>query len=117
MGMFDHITCNYPLPEPESELRDDFQTKDLYNSLDTYTITESGRLIRYCFEWEEVPEDERPYPKDHKLSFIGSVREKQGSGKDVDTNYHGWLNFYGKAGEYNAKFTDGKIVEIVKVKQ
>ena len=43
MGMFDYITCLYPLPEglPPGER---FQTKDLTNALVEYTITADGHL-------------------------------------------------------------------------
>ncbi len=43
MGMFDYITCLYPLPEglPPGER---FQTKDLTNALMEYTITADGHL-------------------------------------------------------------------------
>jgi hypothetical protein len=83
MGMFDDIRCEMPLPEwPEGEVPY-FQTKDMDCALDHYTITKEGRLIL--------------------------------DGKD--RQHHGFLNFYtstkgGDWYEYNAKFTDGTIVEI-----
>ena len=44
MGMYDRVECRYPLPDPR--LRDaEFQTKDLECLLQTYTITEDGRLM------------------------------------------------------------------------
>ena len=57
MGMFDYINCKYPLPEVDiegtsltsKELAFDNQTKDLDNTLDSYTIEEDGRIsyIKY----------------------------------------------------------------------
>jgi hypothetical protein len=43
MGMFDTLYCDYPLPDAELQ-REDFQTKDLYCLMDTYRITNDGRL-------------------------------------------------------------------------
>jgi hypothetical protein len=83
MGMFDNIQCEYPLPgEPKSPDRD-FQTKDFDCYLDKYTITADGRLLK---DAAEVP-------------------------------FHGMLNFYTFTSdnmwfEYEAKFTDGRLVEI-----
>jgi hypothetical protein len=44
MGMFDDVVCDYPLPEGAP--RTGYQTKDTpAQMLDTYTITEDGRLV------------------------------------------------------------------------
>ena len=63
MGMFDNIICKAPLPLPEDigELKDlkiiwdeeIFQTKDLDNLLDSYTIHKDGTLTfeEYDKEW------------------------------------------------------------------
>ncbi len=47
MGMFDNITCHYPLPDGfnDQERIDDFQTKDLDCDLSRYVITKDGQLI------------------------------------------------------------------------
>lgn len=71
MGMYDTIVCKYPLPVPDDPKgysgSDDFQTKDLDQSLATYTIDENGQLFihRYEGEWE-------PGNKDSD-SFIGKL--------------------------------------------
>lgn len=128
MGMFDYINCEYNLPDGFDSSGIEFQTKDLGNQLDTYTISADGRLIHHYREWEVTPEAELPYPE---MPFFGSMREKEGSQKFVDMNYHGSVNFYssnicggGPRGfitendekpwtrEYTAKFTDGKLVSI-----
>ena len=61
MGMYDHIKCEYPLPDASEEVQNDvFQTKDFYNAMDDYTITKEGRLILHKKVYEEVPEEETP---------------------------------------------------------
>lgn len=97
MGMFDEITCNYPLPDPEAqELL--FQTKDLRNFLERYTITETGRLIYH--ETAPVWQDES------ESQTAGLVRIPLG---DVDLEYHGDVYFYTGEFEYRARFTNGCI--------
>lgn len=129
MGMFDSIICEHNLPDGFNPSGILFQTKDLDCHLDTYTISSEGRLIHHYREWEETPEEELPDPK---MPFIGCIREKKGSQKLVDMDYHGFIRFYasnlcglGPKGfitkddeeywsrEYTAKFTDGKVVSIV----
>lgn len=101
MGMFDYIriaSCQLPITEAEQidiELEDsDFQTKDLACTLNCYEITPYGELIliqRMVEDWQ-----------------YKEVYEQ--------VSYHGCLNFYtdvfGKWFEFQAKFTDGKMVEI-----
>lgn len=94
MGMFDDI---------KYEGRD-FQTKDFDCELATYSI-EGGRLLKK--QWRQE---------------CGKVIEAA----PHDMNFHGWLNFYtcnidpangsrGKWEEYNAKFVDGALMEVVPV--
>lgn len=100
MGMFDEVICEVPLPD--GWRHPVFQTKDFEEPyLDKYIIRADGRLIR-----------KKPwYESDIKT--------------DTDTNYHGQLRFYSYEGdpndeapiedrwhEYEAKFTDGKLVGI-----
>ena len=119
MGMFDYVKCEVPLPDGWTG---ELQTKDLCCEMITHTITAEGRLIcERITNWEEIPKDQRPYPDaEDWRQVIGSVRRHRI--KD-DANYHGWLNFYGYEGkhgdgswkwhEYNAKFTEGNLVEII----
>jgi hypothetical protein len=44
MGMYDNIICNFPLEGEDSKLSG-WQTKDLQCLLETFTITEDGRLL------------------------------------------------------------------------
>lgn len=144
MGMFDSITCNYPLPGLTDPSSINFQTKDLECLLTRYTITREGRLIKHYVEYEECPEVQRPLDGTPEWNgwpgkLLGCLRVKASSERDIDTNYHGWLEFYGdrRSGdlllidpesgrdllnpvrgewfEYRAKFTDGRIVDLIRV--
>jgi hypothetical protein len=93
--MFDEIRFSQPMPDGYTT-SEWFQTKDMGCDLSQYEVGTDGRLMRTrsgCWGEEELtaPEDE---------------------------DFHGWLNFYthDKATgwhEYRAKFTDGRLVEIV----
>jgi hypothetical protein len=69
MGMFDTVTCEYPLPNTaHQEL--EFQTKDLECLLDHYTITKAGRLLR-------------------RFGALGEL-----TGETIEWPYHGKLTIY-----------------------
>ena len=97
MGMFDYVKCEVELPDGKTN-ECEFQTKDFDDPyLETYTITAEGRLIHDAVRYDIDPPDKH----------VGKV----------DMNFHGVLNFYGGLGvdewrEFNAKFTDGKLVGI-----
>src|SRR5919199_863327 len=121
MGLFDEITCKYPLPDPvvQDEI---FQTKSFDPIMDRYTITEDGRLILHSVRYESVPEEERPYygtpewdkPLGQLIGFMRSVPTG-----DVEIPYHGDIVFYTSIGsheegtfewfEYKARFTEGRL--------
>ena len=128
MGMFDYVKCDWPLPDGKPTPGDMFQTKDFDEPyMERYTITKEGRLVHHAVRTEMVPEHERPnYGKQGYRDANGKVTlwGLRGSMRavpigDVDLNYHGFLNFYGGEGdewrEFNAKFTDGQLVEIKQV--
>src|SRR5271165_1542244 len=93
MGMFDWLVCEKPLPDLEDPKSLEFQTKDTPNqALDTYTITKDGRLIVEEYEYEDVPEVERP---DKNHLWIGCMRRVEESKKIIDLNFHGFIRFYG----------------------
>lgn len=110
MGMFDEIHFNGNW----------YQTKDFDCVLCKYWI-ENGRLIKGIGYHVDVPKEQRPYPdapEDSILSACGMVRWVETERKD--TRFHGVLNFYRLDEnqlweEYNAKFTDGTIVEMNRV--
>lgn len=59
MGMFDSLTCEYPLPRPEMQART-FQTKDLGCALDYFVIRASGELFIQTYEIERIESPESP---------------------------------------------------------
>lgn len=99
--MYDDVICEQPLPDGYRSGKG-FQTKDFDCILATLIITADGRLLQRL-SWD----DEEP---------------------QRDLNFHGTMHFYGydkeKAGppasphnpdlwhQYEARFTDGKLVEI-----
>lgn len=103
MGMFDDVICEAPLPDGYEGR---FQSKDFDCELATYKITADGRLLRREYEWKNSPD-----------APLGIRRVERGW---TEVLFHGVLNFYDYADdkswrEYNAKFTDGRLVEITKV--
>ena len=99
MGLFDTITCHYPLHGLSDPSSIEFQTKDLECLMNSYTITREGRLIEHCKEYEECPESERPlYGTPEWNRPLGHLRDmlrvKPGSEHDVDTmqTNRAWLS-------------------------
>lgn len=94
MGMFDYIKYQGR----------DFQMKDFACEMDNYLI-EGDRLLLLDGHWEPpFPSEDRQWVADPPL----------------DTNFHGFVNFYtnndgDEREEYNAKFTDGKLVSVQRV--
>lgn len=98
MGMFDDVICRYPLPDGKPAVP--FQTKTFEEPyLEKYTITENGRLTK-------------------REPWVGNLPADKY--REIDTNYHGILNFYGGDAdewrEFDAKFTDGQLVSITQRK-
>ncbi len=97
MGMFNTITCEYELPDPEVQ-NHLFQTKDLFeNVLEEYIITSSGTMIWCKKEYEETPEEERPNwgtpAWDGTTSkLMGCMRVKNQT--DIEMDFTGVFNFY-----------------------
>ena len=121
MGMYDTIVCEYPLSDCDIV---EFQTKDLQNFLMTYTITKEGRLIAEEFEYEIIPEQERPYYgtdkwEDNSLfKVFGSIRKI--NIRDVDTEYHGDLTMYthdkdNNWVEFKLRFTEGVVSKVGRI--
>ena len=121
--MFDEVTCDYALPDAFEARGVLFQTKELGNSLDRYTITSDGRLIAHRVPYEEVPEEERPYYGTPEWS-TSSLRQFFGSMRAVPVGdegimFHGDVRLYkGFATvddapvdirEYIVRFTNGRV--------
>jgi hypothetical protein len=125
MGMFDYLfidTNMLPISDEEKIIIGDepgWQTKDFENIMTEIYITNDGELKINQWEYESVPKEERPHPDDDGLSgLVGSLRR---SNENLETiPHHGYVNFYTSISkkwyEFNAKFTDGKLVEIKRTK-
>ena len=120
MGMFDNIHCEYKLPNKKHQNLE-YQTKDLENFLDLYTITEEGHLIHHSRTYEAVPEEKREHygtpewDKNPILQMCGSIKSIYAG--DIDVNYEGTINFYTMGSkkewiEYEAAFVGGSVIEI-----
>ncbi len=103
MGMYDTLHINtdkLPVSEEEKEFikihnpNGDWQTKSLDSILAKYEITDEGKLLLIETGWLE---DEDLAPK--------------------EIPFHGFIHFYGYVDEdsyeFYAKFTDGKLMEIM----
>jgi len=112
MGMFDYVRSERELPDGYTG---ELQSKDFDCAMTIILIRDDGRLLIEDSDWEPVPDDELPYPD---MPFIGCMRTVNRRWRDLD--FHGIFNFYGgyhtgEWREYNAKFTDGQLVEIVQI--
>ena len=118
MGMYDEITCEYPLLEKHKKYQDEvFQTKSLINCLDNYVITKDGELFHHTFNWDLVPAEERPSYKDpswDKFKWIGLL--KRTPQEPVKLEHTGEVRFYHWDNdcdiwiEYIAFFSKGKLI-------
>lgn len=107
MGMFDHVMCQYPLPDlPEEGQKWTFQTKDMECALWTYIITPTGQLIHDITRLESVPENERA-PKSATNRFPCLLREVLIE-KDAKSTYTGFMEF----GYYRTPQKDRPEIEI-----
>lgn len=141
MGMFDYVKCEPLLPDGwnANDSYVELQTKDFDCAMTTVKITADGQLMIQDFEYEVVPKDERPYPnEDGALGLAGSLRRVNERWRVLD--FHGVMEFYGSERlgtrhwvvsaaraeggfwqpderwhEYQAKFTDGRLVGITQV--
>ncbi|MAH50972.1 hypothetical protein CMI37_34465 [Candidatus Pacearchaeota archaeon] len=95
--MFDYIECEYKLPLPDftkeesADLNDvkweevEFQTKDFYDLLIKYTISEDGQLYENKIERQWVEDEGSP---------MGAIMEEKEDGIEK-MDYSGDLAFYG----------------------
>ena len=124
--MFDYLfidTKMLPVSDEEKIIIGDepgWQTKDFDNILTEIYITDDGELKISRWECETVPKEERPYLDDDGIAgLVGSLR--RGNIKLETIPHHGYVNFYTSISkkwyELNAKFTDGKLVEIKEEKR
>lgn len=112
MGMFDYVRSLITLPDGfDGEL----QSKDFDCKLSVIEIREDGTLWIEDFDREVVPAEERPHPDPNDpLHWVGMLRSVNRRWRKIE--HHGHFNFYGSSPdawhEYDAKFTDGRLVEI-----
>lgn len=123
MGLFDTIIVNVDslpdITETQRELikvNGPFQSKSLNCMMGVYHIADDGRLLMETGKWEIAPDSEQPPTSDNIRKLYDRVFRLQYR-ETEDVEYHGILNFYTYVGrtelaEFNAKFTDGKLVWI-----
>jgi hypothetical protein len=121
MGLFDTLYINtnkLPISDDEKKkLGDntDFQTKSLDCIMTEIYITDDGFLDVNDFEYETVPQEERPYPNDEGLKgSFGSIRrvnERLERMKD----FTGVIEFYNLDFDFIAFFKNGKLEKIERI--
>jgi hypothetical protein len=124
MGMFDNVTCEYPLPMPEDlgELTQEqiqntnYQTKNLANGLDRYKIDKDGFLWREKVDgYHEEGDPKAKSMMDRLGRFVETSRTWR---KEPITCTVDFYEFFTEQDsndywvEYQASFTDGKLNQI-----
>lgn len=127
MGLYDQVRIenglDIDLPDFDGDPSQvEWQTKTFSRpQLDVYKVTEDRRLLKEDAEYEVRPEEERPRYDEEIGGFESEWEKLAGILKKThkgwsDTNYHGILEFHatvdGERYAYEAKFTDGELVEI-----
>jgi hypothetical protein len=97
MGMFDHVTCELPMPDGRDVPKDGFQTKSLECLMYLFTITATGRLIYHQHRY-----------------FLASEARMPEHLADIDMNYHGDIEICGTSSDgklawYAVRFTHGTL--------
>jgi hypothetical protein len=109
MGLFDTITCKYPLPLPQFQGAD-FQTKDLECQMDCYEIREDGTLWMQKYEIED-----RSDPNAEGIARLCGMLSRVNL-RWEPTKYTGSVDFYEWLNpgwvEFCAIFIDGKLTHI-----
>ena len=121
--MYDRLiisTEKLPISDEEKKIigkTPNWQTKSFDCEMTEIYITDEGELKINRFEYEAVPKEERPYPnEDGLMGLMGSLRRVNERLETI--SHHGFVNFYAKVESkffsFSAKFTDGKLVSIVR---
>jgi len=102
MGMFDTIHYRAALPDGRIAKKGEFQTKHLGRSLNTFTITDDGRLILHAHRFELNATD-----GSDKFAFV----------EDREIPIHGDVVMHGRdesdhSIEYVARFTNGRLEKV-----
>lgn len=100
MSLFDTIEVIDNIPN--GPYKDEYQTKDLECSMDTFLI-ENNRLLRRIVKYDLVPEEERRHP-------IFGVIKSTLVGLE-DTNFDGVIEMYSSTTTWQLTFVKGKLKE------
>jgi hypothetical protein len=103
MGMYDEVVCECALPDGKEPSPRQFQTKNLYRLLASFTLTKEGRLV---YHWVRYVSEETP--GDGLFGFRMVPVEQ----KDIDMDFHGDIRLSGvedDSPDYIARFTDGTL--------
>ncbi len=105
MGMFDHVTCELPMPDGREVVKDSFQTRSLYCVMVRFTITAQGRLIHNICRYEQDTEI---------ASGVRIPQYRRVPVEDVDMDYHGDIEINGVTRDdgyfrYAVRFTHGTV--------
>ncbi len=125
MGLYDSVTlpAEFPLPGLDREPSTiEWQTKSIGRpALRTFRVTAEGRLLEETFHIETVPETERPYHGTEAWEREDGLARLAGSTRRVHDGwclrqYHGVVRLVASVDgdhlEYEAKFTDGRLVAV-----
>lgn len=120
MGMFDDVELEDGIELPDGYKGRQFQTKDFENVMDHLKITNDGRIMRLHYEmrdtgrvkWKEYEEWRefhwRDKPFHGTLRFYDYDNPRGITSKEFPFRPEDWH-------EYDAKFTDGKLEEIIHI--
>lgn len=124
MGMFDNVTCEYPLPMPEDlgELTQEqiqnanYQTKNLANGLSRYKIDKDGFLWREKVDGYHKEGDPKAKSMMDRLGeFVETSRTWRKEPITCTIDFYGFFadqEFNDYWVEYQACFVDGKLNQI-----
>lgn len=117
MGMYDELTCKYPLPDGYADMQDlEFQTKSFESNLDHYTISADGEL------WITKGEGKWVQPGS---SVLSGHYELEREWDERIEDYHGDVFFYDfrvkdvpeNLVTFRARFKHGKLENVIVVPQ
>lgn len=112
MGLFDYVHVLWPMPAGYQDRA--YQTKDFPKPfMESYQITQDGRLLHEDVEYYTVPEEQRPgyqrYLATGKKGYLieGFLGERNRHW--IDTMYHGNVVFYDIDVWFTARFNNGQL--------
>lgn len=132
MGLFDRLRiedgADVTLPAFEGDPTTiTWQTKSLRPpAMEHYKITMDGRLFEEDATYETVPPEERPLYDEELGGFESEMAKLCGMCRKrtegwSDTEFHGIVEFHavvdGEGFAYEAKFTDGDLVDVCRVER